>query len=76
LECSCKASNNFSNPEFNKSNAFLCGNKAFGDAAEGTVSSDGENIKNGQYYFNNDTDFSAVFECQLDPTCAATISGE
>jgi len=69
-ECTCKGSDKFSDPEFNTSRGFLCGNQEFGDAATGQVKGGGNKINNGQYFFNSDTDVSFVFECQQDAGCS------
>jgi hypothetical protein len=70
LECECKAKGSFANPQFNAANKrFLCGNQQYGDAAAGTVGGHGQKITNGQYFFNDPTDLSYIFQCTLDPAC-------
>jgi hypothetical protein len=70
LECQCKAKSGFTDPKFNASKEFLCGNEQYGDAAEGKAGGDGKKITNGQFLYNVTPNLSYVFQCTLDATCS------
>jgi hypothetical protein len=68
-QCTCVAKGNFKSPKFNEDREFLCGNLELGNALTGKVVTDGEKIKEGEFFCNDSCDFLGVFECEIDPAC-------